>query len=334
MSAQLRHQAGAPASKGGEFKARAYSDAQLELKEVADSQAMREDNALDRLGLTRADVRSVTVKGPLTQVFLNRPHKSGGYDEIRDDAEGAISYFRNGKLHREDGYALDWRATPSGIGDMEAYLDGVLLHDPAYEIGFDFQGIARTPEGIVQNWSSGSGHYTATVAEDSTTTFYRDGDIHRDGAPAIVKDDHNFTPKWFQNGKEIPCPIPDGPTVKVISEARNADLTRYTGSAYREDREVKDIAKDIRADLKRAQDAGVLPYNAEFKVTSRRDSMSKSIIIQVSGAGRWTPETTPEGYRFDGVVERIGNQYNSWEEGAGSSPQRRGFWLQTSLAGK
>jgi len=60
-------------------------------------------------------------------------------------------------------------------------------------------------------------------------------------------------------------------------------VTRTQGSKYTGRRDVADVAKDVRKDLKKAQKTGDLPAQAKFSVRIRRASMMQEIVVRISG---------------------------------------------------
>lgn len=329
MTNKLRHPAGTPASHGGEYKAHNRPDSGIGL-DTADHQAMREDAVLDQLGIDRFDVKSIVADAQTAHIFLNQPHTLGGYDEIRFVEDGAISYLHDGKLHRNDGFAINWRGSMSENNNFEAFLNGKYLPDPAPEFGLNFQGIRDG----VQVWSSGNNE--VDVDEEGSLYFYRDGDQHREGAPAVVRP--NGDDEWWIHDKHIPSPQPK----PAHREERYPGLTQVTGASFEEGRDIKDVAVHLRDDLKAAQYAGVLPHGAKINVTIGRAAKSRSVNIDVQGIHRsellnpsrdepGEPWYTPEGERIVATLNLIGNDYNRWTEGPSASPQERTFWLNVNV---
>ena len=91
----------------------------------------------------------------------------------RDKAE----WYRNGKLHREDGPAFEW----SG-GTREWWLNGQLHREegPA----------AERSDGTRYWWLNGQRHREegpAIERSDGTREWYRNGQLHREDVPAIER---------------------------------------------------------------------------------------------------------------------------------------------------
>lgn len=335
MTEKTRHQAGAPASQGGQFKAhtRSDSDIALEARDAADHKAMSEDEVLAVVGIDRANVKSIKVGGGTAHIFLNEPHRTGEYDEIRIVDDGAISYLRDGKLHCNDYFAINWRGDMGDGRDFEAFHHGKPLHDPAPELGLIFRGIDK--DGI-QNWSSGNN--AVCVDEEGTAFFYRDGDLHRDGAPAVVRP--NGDDEWWIHDKQIPSPWPK----PARRKERSPGVTQVTGASFEEGRDIKDVAARLREDIKAAQYAGILPGGGtiDVKVTIGRAAKSESVNVSVSGLYRTDilnphrnepgePFHTAEGERIIATLNTLGDDYNNWTEGPNASAQERAFWLNANL---
>jgi hypothetical protein len=77
-------------------------------------------------------------------------------------------WYRNGKLHREDGPAIEW-----ANGRKEWYLDGKCHRE----------------DGPAVEWANGD------------KQWYRNGKCHREDGPAVEW--KNGTKEWYLNDKEL-----------------------------------------------------------------------------------------------------------------------------------
>lgn len=75
------------------------------------------------------------------------------------------------------------------------------------------------------------------------------------------------------------------PTAEVTEEGTNGPVTYTTavGGKYTGFRDVADVAKDVRQDLKAARDAGYLPEDVTFAVTTSKFSGGQAMDITVRG---------------------------------------------------
>lgn len=91
------------------------------------------------------------------------------FEVIKKD--NGVYYFKNNKLHREDGPAID-----SFNGDSEWYIDGVIhrIGGPAY-----------------------------SSLDERYHEWYENGDLHRLDGPAVTFADDSG--EWWHRGKQIDC---------------------------------------------------------------------------------------------------------------------------------
>jgi hypothetical protein len=134
----------------------------------------------------------------------------------RDD-KGTVRYFLNGKLHREDGPAIEY-----ADGDKYWYINGELRRQcyhngtvryfengqfhredgPAVEFadGTKFwyiEGVSYNKNGPSSIWADGLVTYTN-----------KQGYLHRMGGPAVIMPDG--TKEWWINSKHLYSILPDG----------------------------------------------------------------------------------------------------------------------------
>ena len=150
--------------------------------------------------LVSRDIRSVLAA-------MNEPTKTV-------DSKGTIEYRLNGKLHREDGPAVEWAndgnkywyqngkrhrtdgpAIEDADGTKEWYINGVLhrTDGPAIE----------DPNGHKEWWVNGKRHRTDGPAiewANGNKYWYINGVIHRTDGPAVERTGNK---EWYLNGKQI-----------------------------------------------------------------------------------------------------------------------------------
>lgn len=111
---------------------------------------------------------------------------------------------------------------------------------------------------------------------------------------------------------------------------------KYTGF-----RDVVDIAKDVRRDLKAAQKTGDLPAQVRFSVRAGRASMMQEIVISIGGTApeeMWDApasgdERCPSAEQKVLVqrVTEIADAYNQHRVYPGVADDRPMYWLSVSL---
>lgn len=121
--------------------------------------------------------------------------------EILEEEDGTKVWFRDGKLHRDDGPAVE-----CANGDKFWYRNGQLHRDdgPAVE----------SSNGDNEWYHDGRRHREngpAIERADGTKNWYRKGKLHRDDGPAIQYPDGQEI--WFRNGEPIepPSEAPSAP---------------------------------------------------------------------------------------------------------------------------
>jgi hypothetical protein len=229
---QPRRNAGIP--QGGEFAAHQRDAATITLTAPRVSP---EAAALARWDLAQWDVSNVTANGEggkTAHIFLRDYDAKGGYNEIREVEDGAVSFLRDGKLHNENGWALDWRTSNSDPKDYEAYLNGERLEDPDESLGLTFAGRIQKFGGQASVWAKGE--CEVHVSDNGRIEFFLDGDLHRDGAPALITSaaghDDDLPDLWFRHGRIINNPLPAAPQRETYGTG-DKTFTRVFGSRSR-----------------------------------------------------------------------------------------------------
>jgi hypothetical protein len=322
---QPRRTAGIP--QGGEFATHQRAAAIVTLDTPADA-------ALARWNLTAEDVISVSADGEggkTAHIFLRDYDAKGGYNEIREMDGGALSFLRDGKLHNENGWALDWRTGNDDQKDWEAYLNGERLQDPDESIGHCFTGRTDYHGEPASIWTACD--YETRVFDNGRTEFWLDGDLHRDGAPAIIASEADqadgIPDLWFSHGTLIWNPRPAAPQRETYGTG-DKTFTRVFGSRFESGRDVKDTAVLLRDHLAHAKRAGLLPSRAEITVRTRKTTVPHSIDITVTGIPNrdyLNPNRELEGEPFRSAagtklykqLDEIVSAYNRWEEGPEAS---------------
>jgi hypothetical protein len=310
----------------------------------AESQSWQEsieDEILNAYGLRRDQIESIKTNGSATQIFLKEPAR-GGYNEIRDVHNGAVSYIRDGKLHNTDGYALDWRTGTDDPTYLEVHVAGARMYPPD-ESGFQFQeSVEISNTGRMRSYWRAGDNRSASVDSSGEMRFYYDGQLDRVGAPAVIFPDG--TEAWFRYGKEIENPYPVAPNEMPVG-GNHRGYNQFHGANYQDGRNAKDVAKDLREDFKKAKYAGVLPSGAEIKVTVTRAANSVSMNVAVSGIRAsdylnpdrdepGQPWRTADGQKLYDYIEQVGNSYNRWQTGSEASISETAFYLSTAVETK
>lgn len=188
----------------------------------------------------------------------------GGYDEIWLNGDGHLRFFQRGKMHRSDGPALF-----GPDGEYEHWVDGHPVSPPQPDL------ILRSiNEEGTQAWASASGKREAIRYRDGFEEHRQDGDLHRDGGPALA---HDYgLGNWYQHGTMQESPIPDDPTYDGTGGA--------TGSLFDEGRTPKAITKEVGSLFQTGRDAGMfhLGTDAEVAVSATR-GQTPTITLTVSG---------------------------------------------------
>lgn len=221
--------------------------------EPEDSLSDLATQALAAANLTADAVQSITPLAGGVIVRLREPHPRGGYDSITVTKTVGLQRFRtaftkNGALHRLDDFALDEGGSYSGEMDFSAWVDGIRQTDPDPELGLS--NFRR--EGSVNHWSGGNWQVEHdTNPQNGYIRFKYDGDVHRDGAPAVFE--ASKEPRWFQHDTELPNPVPSAPT-PIVSSSK----TVVQGSNYEPGEAPEKTAERLREKLTLAARAGWL----------------------------------------------------------------------------
>lgn len=284
----------------------------------------------------------VSETGPDAVPFLRRTpnvggaaHKPGMTNDItrdRDNGVYAHGGTRFGLRPRTDG-----NLTLPG----EAFDEETLI-DPDPSIGYAFQGATETDGGFDVHWSNCN--YAATQHADGSVVFTYDGDVHREGAPAIIEADG--TERWFIHDTEVADPRPRPYKEETVPGTR-PPITRCTGAKWNPDVPVKDVAKALRADIEHARRTGLIPTNAKIQVTSKTIRGLGSIHVTISdlwaGTALSRPEDdnpiyrtkfTDEGTHIYGTAQDLVRQYDQWEQGSSKASSRRHIYSQIFLVEK
>lgn len=265
----LRHPAGIPT--GGQFAAQHRPEADVELDAATEPNVRPELNDTNYLGLPFIP--------PVPGFLLTDPDPKGGFDEVVRFPDGTTGFTRRGFYHRSNGPAVFL-----ADGSFAFYLNGEKITPPdqgtGAEIGLCLRSVS---DDGTQQWASASGEDEALVLSDGTKVFYHDGELHRDGGPAIILPDGSG--QWAQHGTFYANPIPAPPTVTSVGTGP-AEYVTTTGSKYDEHMDLGDVAKAVRADLKLAVAAGAIPSNVKVSVTQEKYSMGQSLNVRVSGFHR------------------------------------------------
>ena len=102
---------------------------------------------------------------------------------------GIKSWLMNGKLHREDGPAIEW---PDGV--KEWYLNGKLLTEQEFNTRMNTKELTINPiEELLE--------YTVKVYPNGSKFWWLNEELHREDGPAIEWLDG--TKEWYLNGVEL-----------------------------------------------------------------------------------------------------------------------------------
>lgn len=157
------------------------------------------------------------TKHSVTSLRKNRPHNENG--PATTHKNGDKTYNINGKLHRDNGPAIDWS------NKKKWYKNGILHRDngPAIEYG-------RGPNKWCLWYENGLKHRDngpAVICTNGYEKWYKDNKIHRNNGPAITHSDG--TKMWYKDGLRH---RDDGPAI----EWANGDKVWYKdGKIHRED---------------------------------------------------------------------------------------------------
>lgn len=171
----------------------------------------------------------------------------GGYDEIWVRGDGYLRFLRDGKMHRDNGPALF-----GPEGDYQHWISGQPVVAPQSDLilrEIDSEG--------TQHWESPSGKRTATRTADGYEEHRQDGDLHRDGGPALVH--RRGEGDWYQHGTYVECPVPETP--------RLGSTPSVVGANYNENHSPKDIALGITRLVEVGNRAGMFLPGTQAEIT-------------------------------------------------------------------
>jgi len=153
-------------------------------------------------------MKSITIKN-----FAEIPKNYTGHVKHTD---GAQVWYKNGKLHREDGPAEIWVT-----GERFWYKNGKLVDAPkakketmksitvdySSEIPKGYTGHVKYTDGT-QEWLKDRQLHRedgpAVINLDGTQVWYKNGIWHREDGPSIIY--ANGTQEWYKNGRLIDAP--------------------------------------------------------------------------------------------------------------------------------
>lgn len=308
------------------------------IDEVIDQQNRRKFLIQD-LRLHPDLVDRVDRLGDSDLVYLKDVHALGGYDFIMTDGDITKYFLTKGgahQLHREDGPAHINRST----GEETPWLNGVEQKDPDPTIGHHFVQFYREPRnGLCQVWRSGNGNYEAHRFEDGSEHFLHDGEFDRSGGPASITPHGEL---WYRFGKLVADPRPQPSTTTVNNAGTARETTTIVGAKYDPSVTAGEISAKSRKDLEHARYTGLIPEQAQVKVTTRKDRYGSYINVAVSNLypGVISPNQfngddsewyTEEGEKLRQTVSDLVNQYNYRETGPGSDPRNTTVFLHVSL---
>ena len=256
------------------------------------------------------------------------PARLSNYTKVRESETTIWHFDDNDDLHRVNGPAIERDGGP-----IHYFVRGTEIFPPD-DTGFDLASVA---EDGVQRWTSGTGNRECMVGADGSRTFYRDGDIHRNGAPAII--DADGTEHWYRYDKEIASPWP-APATVTIDEASGTTTT--IGSRYDETLEATAVARSIRSDIDHGIDTGILPdldYSVHT-IRSRGDAV-RTIQVEVNGLPRQfvvrDGEPTDQPFHSDEMLailrplESFGESRNKVTTDNGTDSASRSFHFTVSV---
>ena len=283
MDTLRRKHTGEPGN-GGLFTGHDHSEATLTLDAVP-----AELNSPSYLGINE-------IPAP-PGVILPTEDLAGGYDQIDRYEDGTTVFRRNGLPHRQNGPAI-FRPTLREVYCL--YGEEVTPPDIAggTEIGLRLDHVDRSG---TQYWRT-EDQYEALV--NGTQSFFLDGDLHRDGGPAIIAADG--TEHWMRYGREFPSPLPGEPTVKTEMVGTEKFVTTV-GAKYNPALSAQEIGKRLRSDLNYAKAVGILPPSTYVEVTAT--NRTNRAIVHIRGVHRdeiWRDgQYTIDGKRIQDQLTRI-----------------------------
>lgn len=139
-------------------------------------------------------------------------------DYVMYDERGRQIWYRNGKIHRDNGPAITY---PDGMRE-EWYHDGLLHRLDGPAASYDEQGIyIWYLNGIIHRHDG-----PAVINRDGTQEWFQNGSRHRLDGPAWYTEAKS---KWFLHGEEQPIVEFRKNTIMVsaIIEDIDFDLSRY-----------------------------------------------------------------------------------------------------------
>jgi hypothetical protein len=162
-----RQPIGAPASRGGQFAPDMHDEDRIALEAIIE------------------DRDAFWVPGTM--------HPAGGYDEIREEeGTGAVFYLLDGRLHREDGPAVEL-----ADGTEQYFYEGALHRD-------DDLPASVLSTGEREWYRYGAQHrdhdLPAVVHPDGTSIYIVDGKLHRGGGQPAVVYPSGHTEWWVDGG--------------------------------------------------------------------------------------------------------------------------------------
>ena len=235
---------------------------------------------------------------------------SGAAEANAVRAKPWVEYRELGQLHSSTGAAVVHED-----GSEEFWLHGERMMPP--EEDYRLQNV--TPSGIIQ-WRAGDNR-TVDIHPDGLQLFFRDGDLHRDGAPAAIFSDGK-PPRWFRGGTEQANPVPEATTATTAKvDGVWGQVTTRTGAKFEEGRAITAISKDLRGALAHAKELQYIPEHnnlVNYAVThSDTKRGGRRITVTVSGfshADLYGPNDdtflTPETMVVKTKLQKIVDSYN------------------------
>ena len=144
--------------------------------------------------------------------------------------------------------------------------------------------------------------------------------------------------RWFVRGTEIPDPRPGRPSVEIVGGVR-----REYGAKYVADRDVKDIAKDLRVDIAAARHAGIIDNSSDYTVKIHRNRGGDTVQIEVASQyasalqnpARFEPGESwlsDEGKLTNSMLERLAGAYNRTLSTADQDDETTAFFTTVSFS--
>ncbi|KQO98149.1 hypothetical protein [Leifsonia sp. Leaf264] len=169
--------------------------------------------------------------------------------------------------------ALDLTGTPIFDYDGRSLTSGEFIEPDLDGPPLHLTLISVDPDGR-QHWVSADRRCETTVSITGETRFYKDDELHRDGAPAFIPAANSADkPQWFMHGNPVAAPTPPGSKWANATFADGIPATVRTGRGWSTADTIADTHEKLTDAISYAQQMGIIRQDAAIDVTSGADEV-------------------------------------------------------------